>query len=227
MLDRVIRHNLRNDLNVINGYTEAIEPEVDGRAVGFLERIRQQSEQLLDTMEKSRSITKALASGASLVDVDVVAIVERVIGQIRNSHPSADITVEAPERAVARVTEHFEFAIEELVTNAIEHNDAETPTVAVSVTVLDEQVSVAVADDGPGIPEMEQKVVTGERDIEPLYHGSGLGLWLVSWVVSRSEGSLSFSKREPRGSVVTMELEREASSPTAGSTDSDGDRRVD
>ena len=227
VLDRVIRHNLRNDLNVINGYTEAIDPEVEGRAGDFLERIRQQSGQLLDTMEKSRSITKVLASGASMVAVDIVPVVDRVIGQVRNAHPSADIAVEAPERAAVRVTEHFEFAMEELITNAIEHNDTETPTVVVSVDVLAEQVRIAVADDGPGIPAMEQKVVTGERDIEPLYHGSGLGLWLVSWVVSRSEGALSFSEREPRGSVVTMEFEREASSPPAGRTDTDGDRRVE
>lgn len=34
-------------------------------------------------------------------------------------------------------------------------------------------------DDGPGIPEMERAVLETGEAVDPLYHGSGLGLWLV------------------------------------------------
>jgi len=42
----------------------------------------------------------------------------------------------------------------------------------------------------------------------PLYHGSGLGLWLINWIVKRSGGTLEFSENQPRGNVVTIELTR-------------------
>ena len=41
-----------------------------------------------------------------------------------------------------------------------------------------------------------------------LEHASGLGLWLVHWIVTESGGSVSFEEREPRGSVVELTLPR-------------------
>lgn len=55
---------------------------------------------------------------------------------------------------------------------------------------------------------MERAVLTDVGTITPLYHGSGFGLWLVSQIVRRSDGSLSFEQRKPRGNVVTIELPR-------------------
>ncbi len=40
----------------------------------------------------------------------------------------------------------------------------------------------------------------------PRSHGSGLGLWLTSWVVEASSGELRFAENEPRGSVVRFDL---------------------
>jgi signal transduction histidine kinase len=42
----------------------------------------------------------------------------------------------------------------------------------------------------------------------PLHHGSGLGLWLVHWLVEASGGDLDFADNRQRGSVVTLTLER-------------------
>jgi signal transduction histidine kinase len=64
---------------------------------------------------------------------------------------------------------------------------------------------VSVADDGPGIPDHERAVLTDGEETA-LEHGSGLGLWLVHWVVERSGGRLSFAENDPRGSVVRMDL---------------------
>lgn len=39
-----------------------------------------------------------------------------------------------------------------------------------------------------------------------LFHGRGIGLWLVHLIVQYSDGQLSFAKNDPRGSVVTVRL---------------------
>jgi len=39
-----------------------------------------------------------------------------------------------------------------------------------------------------------------------LYHGSGLGLWLVYWVLQQSGGSASVTPVDPRGTAVTITL---------------------
>ncbi|MDY6776437.1 MAG: sensor histidine kinase [Halobacteria archaeon] len=73
----------------------------------------------------------------------------------------------------------------------------------------DGKVEIRVSDNGPGVPESDVGVLGDEQNIEPLYHGSGLGLWLVNWIVKRSMGEISFEEKEPRGTVVRMCLRDE------------------
>ena len=65
---------------------------------------------------------------------------------------------------------------------------------------------MSVADDGPGIPSSERALISEEQEITQLRHASGLGLWLVNWVVTQSGGWLSFEDNDPRGTVVTLHV---------------------
>lgn len=69
----------------------------------------------------------------------------------------------------------------------------------------DGRVDVTVTDDGPGVPEMERAVVSGETTIDQLNHGQGIGLWFVKWVADRSDGSLVFEDCA-EGAAVTIRL---------------------
>jgi signal transduction histidine kinase len=75
-------------------------------------------------------------------------------------------------------------------------------------TAASEFVEITVADDGPGIPDIELDVLA-ENQETPLKHGSGLGLWLIDWLVDHLDGELTFESREPRGTIVTVRLPRE------------------
>jgi signal transduction histidine kinase len=99
-------------------------------------------------------------------------------------------------------------AVENLLENAVEHNDADRPRVDVAVdpaTGDDRYTRLSVADDGPVIPEPELAVL--RKGVEtPLEHGSGIGLWLVHWAVTAAGGDVTFERTEPRGNVVTLVL---------------------
>lgn len=125
-------------------------------------------------------------------------------------HPHASIASTHPDAVELLAPKELPFVLEELVENAVIHSDREEPAVDITVTDRPGSVEVAIADDGPGIPEMERRIVTGDDGIEPLYHGSGLGLWLVALVVRDAGGDLAFAENEPRGSVVIVELPRSA-----------------
>ncbi|WP_459987600.1 ATP-binding protein, partial [Natrinema sp. JCM 9743] len=70
------------------------------------------------------------------------------------------------------------------------------------------ELTLTVADDGPGIPPEERELLEGDREITQLRHASGLGLWLVNWVVTQAGGRLTFHDNEPRGTVVTLAIPR-------------------
>jgi len=205
VLDRVLRHNLRNDMSVILGHAETIRD--DGEAASSAaEAILAKGRTLLETVDKEREIVETISEPPEQTEVDVVDVCARIVETARERHPDAVIEFDAPATAPAGATGKLGRAISELLENAVVHNDSETPTVSIAVERRAETVRIAVADNGPGVPEAERKVLTREKEVEPLYHGSGLGLRLVNWIVRRSAGTLEFAENAPRGSVVTIEL---------------------
>ena len=125
---------------------------------------------------------------------------------MRSEHPDATVTIDCPTDATVQAPPELEYAISELVTNAIIHNDSSSPDIAITVTQLDESTRIEVADNGPRIPEMERKIIVGEVKQTPVYHGSGLGLWFVKLLVSQSGGTVTFEKNSPVGNIVRLKL---------------------
>lgn len=207
VMERVLRHNLRNDMGVVRGFAETIQREASEPLATHAEQIVDHSDHLLSLTEKQRKITQILSVEPQLDSVDAVETIRNQAEAISSEYPDARINLDLPDEAPVLATEGFGTAVEELIRNAIAHTDQDAPTVGISVAETDSQVEIRVSDTGPGIPEMDQQVVTGAKDVEPLYHSSGLGLWLVSWIVRRSNGTLSFGENEPRGSVVTISLQ--------------------
>ncbi|MDY6775364.1 MAG: PAS domain S-box protein [Halobacteria archaeon] len=214
VMDRVLRHNLRNDLNVVKGHAELIRDSVgrgeDRNSVDIRshsETIIDETQQLLRTADKQREITKLLADPSSVGEVDIAAMIESKVEKFREKYPDADISVSVAESEISvRAIPEIGTALEELIDNSLSHSDRSTPKVDVELTLDEEEAVVEVRDNGSGIPEMERKVLTDNESIEPLYHGSGLGLWLVKEIIDQSGGSLDFDERESRGSTVRLRL---------------------
>ena len=69
-------------------------------------------------------------------------------------------------------------------------------------------VTITVADRGPGVDSFEEHLITAVELPDSLYHGEGIGLWLVNWIVTQSGGTVNFETREPRGTAVHVRLPR-------------------
>jgi signal transduction histidine kinase len=210
VVNRVLRHNLRNEMNLVRGYADRIATETDGATADRARDIAVFADDLVALGEQARRIDTTLAgSGAERRPVDAIGVIEDVCKRHREQAPRATITVDAPTRAPVLVGDEgvLASAVSNVIENAIEHADSDEPRVTVTVDSESDVVHIRVADDGPGIPEMERDVLEKSEEA-PLEHGSGLGLWLVHWAVSRSGGTLSFAENTPRGSVVTLTFDR-------------------
>jgi signal transduction histidine kinase len=209
VLNRVLRHNIRNDMAVVLGYAEQLDGQLDAERRALTEPIRVHAERALALSEKARELEALIRSRPASEDaLDVSAAVERVVDRYRESHPTVAIEFRGgPARAFGVDERSLEAAVSNLVENAIVHNDAVEPSVEVSVAATDSDAIVAVADNGPGIPEAERAVL--EMDAETsLEHGSGLGLWLVQWCAAAAGGELEFAENDSRGSVVRVSFPR-------------------
>ncbi|MFW6265164.1 MAG: sensor histidine kinase, partial [Halanaeroarchaeum sp.] len=157
-------------------------------------------------VDDQRDVTRLLSDPPPTTDVPLVPRLEAVIERARGRYPDASIRFETRATPTVSAVGSIDRAVAELVENAIEHATNPTPTVEVTVDVDGDVARVDVTDEGPEIPAMERHVLTGERDITQLYHGSGLGLWQVLLLVEQSDGTLEFGENDPRGNVVSIVL---------------------
>ena len=196
---RVFRHNFRNRLNVIAGYAELLEDE----NVEYATPIRSTAEELITITRKTKDVGQIFTEGKA-EPLSLEQVVERAITGVEVGAGAASIAVDVPS-VTAIAHPKLDLAVRELVENAIVHNDrVDDPTVEISASVGEEWVTLYVADNGPGIPEFELQVLDEEEETD-LSHGSGIGLWLVYWIVKRSNGEL-VAETTAEGSRIGVRL---------------------
>lgn len=209
VLNRVLRHNLRNDMNLIQGHAANLVDELaEDDTAADARKIEETAVDLVGISQKADQINKLSERSGVSQRVDVVTHVEDVADTVQETFPDADIETELPESAMALAPTQLDVAIRELCDNAIEHTTDQTPDVTIRVSSGDasaEPVEIEVIDNGRGIPDDEQAVLE-EGDETPLDHGSGLGLWMVNWIVASVGGEVDIMDNEPHGSVVTLIL---------------------
>ncbi|CQR50886.1 MULTISPECIES: PAS domain S-box protein [Haloferax] len=209
VLDRVIRHNLRNKMNIAQAHaTMVLERTDDGDVRESAAAIERATSELLSLAETARKFSSALDPDVTerVRPQNVADCVRNVVEGARLSYPDATITVDSPADTRACAHETFELAVNELIDNAVVYGGDEVQ-IELSVSEDDgpEQVVIRVADDGPGIPSLERESLNSGRE-SPLRHTNGLGLWFVRWAVTNSNGSMEIVDNEPHGTVIELRL---------------------
>ena len=210
VLQRVLRHNLRNDVNVIAGQAEKISDLTDDEEIqAAADAISDTASGLARLSEEAKTVQRVLGESPTLEPTDITAIIDRVVTACSEEFPAAAITTDCPTALLVAADASLRVLVESLVDNAIRHNTAATPAVTVTARVVDDATAELIIDDnGPGIPATEQEVVTGNQDITPLHHGSGLGLWLVRWITDRYGAELTIETPESGGTTVRIAFDR-------------------
>ena len=213
-LDRLLRHNLQNELNVISGRAELVDERASEEVAALTEPIQRAARRLLETTDKQRDVVDLLAEPPTETTLDLTETVGAAVERLRAAHPDAEITTDLTADIALRTVGELGRAVEELVENAVVHGAEESPRVSVTTRVEADHVWISVADNGPGIPDSERSVIEGDADIDPLLHSSGMGLWLVKRIVSRAGGTLRFDD-DGTGTTVVISLPTAAGDETA------------
>jgi PAS domain S-box-containing protein len=215
VLNRLLRHNIRNELNLVRGQIELAEPHLeDGDGQQRLAKAKDALDGVVARSDKVGRLSRLLETETGEIDIARGTSGEVATGDL--AQLDGDIELSLPENLRVNGGQSLVPALAELIENGIQHNDAAEPRVTVAV---DEDrsdtahVVLTVSDNGPGIDKQEfQTILDGEET--DLQHGSGVGLWLVNWVVRRAGGSLSFENTQ-EGCTVSVRLPRAGQSEPA------------
>lgn len=205
VIDTMLRHNLRNDLNTVIGHAEYIAEHPEDEPPAHAAAVYRTARELLHKAEKQRRTIELLTGPVTPCRMDVTAAVEDAVSTVKDRYPNADVETDLPSSLNVCAIGEVKTAIRELLGNAAKHADGSSAWMHVDATRADGRCIVEIEDTCPPIPEYEYRVLTGEEEMDSVTHTSGLGLWLVYWIVDLSDGSISFQTNED-GNVVTVSL---------------------
>ncbi|ELZ28912.1 HTR-like protein [Halosimplex carlsbadense 2-9-1] len=201
VLNRVLRHNLRNKMTAVAGNAELIADRSDDeRLSDIADIIDSSARELIDIGEKARTFEQCRRDGPRYRSVDLETVLTGAVADYRDGAARIDVTADG-DAAPATDPELLRIVVANLVENAVEH--VEDATVSVTATVDGGELRVAVADDGPGIPDGELAPLDAGAETQ-LEHATGIGLWVVQWSIDSLGGTVSFDTDD--GTVVTVRL---------------------
>jgi signal transduction histidine kinase len=204
-LNRTLRHELLNSVNVIEGNAALLAETVeDPEATDRVEAIRSQAETIDSLVGDLRPLARMVAGETAAEPTDLGATVEAAVETTRGSFPAVEITTDVPAVDVA-ANDALERVFENILANAVEHNDADTPEIEVGATVESDTVTVRIADNGPGIPDDRMEAIF-EADAAD---EGGFGLFFVRTTVETFDGAVR-AENTPDGAAFVFELPRAA-----------------
>ena len=205
VINRVLRHNVRNEMSVIRGFAEMIAEGADPEYASKATTIGAAATRLLDLTESAQQIEQNRELSSELEATDIIPLLDRTVTECETRYADVSITVDAPPEAIAETLPRVEVALFELVDNAAKHG-GDPPTIEISVAVSDQWVTCRIRDDGPGLPSPERGVLEAGEET-PLVHGQGLGLWLSYWIVTTLDGEIEVTDVD-QGTTVEIRLPR-------------------
>jgi PAS domain S-box-containing protein len=214
VLNRVLRHNLKNGMNVIQGRAELLRESLgDDESQAHVRAIERRSdamESLGDKAETVRSLFEKEVSAETATNV--TELVSDIVTTVSEEYSTASFDLDGSDPLYVRADSRLKLAVKELLDNAVVHNDQPEPEVTVTTRPSREKqserwIDIEIVDNGPGIPDQELETIK-QGEETPLQHGTGLGLWIVYWTVSLYGGEVTFVDNSPRGTGVVLNLPR-------------------
>lgn len=221
MINRIVRHDINNDLQLLVSWSEQLEDHVDEAGMTFLERIQSTSDHMAELTATARDFVQSLDSedDPDLEPVALRSVLETEIEKKRASYADAAIVAEDIPQVTVRANELLSSVFGNLLSNAVRHNGADNPEVRVGVEETNTDVRVRIEDNGPGIPDGRKQDIFGKGKTDADSPGTGLGLFLVSTLVDQYDGRIWAEDGDPDGAAFVVELPTTDQEPRNGTPD--------
>ncbi len=215
LLDSVT-HEFRTPLTSIKASAETLlsEAKLDKpQRIDLLQVINEESDRLNRLIGEAAEVAQ-LDSQQLNFEFETRQIREAVDAAVRNSQPiirnhpvSLSVAPNLPpiRMDVDRITE----VISQLIENAAKYSPADAP-INIGVEPQGAEIVTSVADQGPGIDQMEQEMIFEKfyrgRDQRMIIPGTGMGLPIAKSIVELHGGKIGVVSQLGRGSVFYFSL---------------------
>ena len=209
LINRFVRHDIRNDVNLVYMWSEMLEDHVDEAGAEYVSKIHGASEHINELTKIAQEFVSIVSgeAGVSTEPVSLRRLLTEELEKREQSYTEATFALnhEIPDIEL-RANEMLSSVFRNLLNNAVQHNDSDQPEVRLSIDVDEEHARVIIADNGPGIPENQRAEIFGKGEQGADSSGSGIGLYLVHTIVSQYGGDVWVEDSHLGGAAFVVEL---------------------
>lgn len=205
-LHSLLRHDLSNKANLINGYHELLlDTDLSEKQLEYLESAIECNRESAELIEKIRTLHRV--GKAELEDTNIDFILDEVIEEKKSLANENDIKIVC-EKAKNEVRGGP--LLKELCSNVIENSIKHSGCNKIKIKTqnLGEEVKISFEDNGRGIPKEERKKVLEKGFRKGKDSGSGLGLHLVKKIAESYGGNVEITDSELGGVKVNVGLKK-------------------
>lgn len=209
LYDRLLRHDLRNSLNVVTGYARTLAEDLDGEASEKATKMWRTADESIGLIRRVGDLLSSIETADELEPRSLDSVLERAVENALGQRESLTVEFDPP------VSDYevyggdlLESVFVNLLTNAAEHN-AGPVTVRIGVSTPESgSVVVSVADDGSGVDEAVRDDLFEMGVKRPGSDGTGLGLGFVRRLCESYGGGVDVGESDEGGAEFEVTLER-------------------
>ncbi|PCR92051.1 sensor histidine kinase [Natrinema ejinorense] len=206
-LNGILRHEVLNTATVINGYASRVleeESTLDDHSREWLEIVIDHSEDMSTVIDDVRVLLQTRDGTPQLEPVNATRVLAAELRKLENERDGVEVVTSIPPDVFVLADDLLPRVFGNLLSNAVEHNDAVMPRITVTLEPGTDTVRCEIADNGSGIPESEIDSLFDRVERRGSTHG--LGLYLVDQLVARYDGTVELAETGPDGSRFVIDL---------------------
>lgn len=207
-LHSMLRHDLRNDLQIAKGYLQLVsEEDLTHDQQDYVERSIISIERGVDLVEKVRKMRTV--GKDNTFDVELNKVMKNVIEYYEPEADKKNIEVEWDPKdspLMVKANELLYEVFSNIISNCIIHSEGEK--IHISRRVTPEEVICTIEDDGKGISDEDKTDIFKQGYRKGKNGGTGLGAYLAREIVESYEGSMEVKDSELDGTRFDVLLKR-------------------
>ncbi|MFP4142339.1 MAG: PAS domain S-box protein [Thermoplasmata archaeon] len=206
-LHSLLRHDLGNMIQIIQGYVQLVEDQVDGETLEMIKRSEKATKNAQELIEKVRTLRDVINEDVTGT-LDVSSVLDTIISDYEDILERENIELECDKKEMeVRGGPLLEELFSNILENSIKHSRCDQ--IRISCEVGEEEIVVKIEDDGKGISDedkdrlFERGYKSGEES------GSGLGLYLVKEIAESYGGNVEIKDSELGGARFDVRLKKD------------------
>lgn len=211
MYDRLLRHDLGNDLQVIVGFSDALVGAVEAGSepAEYAEKIRQTARGASDLVDQVGELVKTMEGQAEPEVRALRPVLAAVVEDVDAKYESLTVEFD-PGEVEYRVLagDLLESVFANVLANAATHNDEPVTVRVYADEPSPETVVVGFADDGTGVPGEVRDQIFEMGEKGPDSEGTGLGLGFVRALAETYGGGVDVGPSDRGGADFRVRLKR-------------------